>query len=189
MRIPAFLALSAAALAFVPTAAQSAVTVLGNTTARTCYESALFERSSAADIRVCTQALDDPSLGTRDRVATYVNRGILYVASGQFDRGIADYDRAIALDETEPEAYLNKGLAMLHSRGSSAQIISLMTEALSNETREPALAFYARAIAHEDRGDVSAAYYDLQRAAEADPEWELPARELSRFRVVGEAGD
>ncbi|MEO1169255.1 MAG: tetratricopeptide repeat protein [Pseudomonadota bacterium] len=174
--------------ALAATSASAAVTVFGNTTARACYELALTERSGPGDINVCTEAIEDRMISGRDRVASYVNRGILYVRSGDYVRAIADYDRAIELDGTEPEAYLNKGLALLHQRRATADVVSLLTTAIEHGTREPALAYYGRGVAHELNGDIPAAYYDIRRATDIDPEWDLPARDLSRFRVVGGQG-
>lgn len=168
--------------------ASAAVTVIGNTTARACYELALDGRSGPGDIAVCTEAIEDRNISGRNRVASYVNRGILYVRNGDFAQAIADYDRALALDATEPEAYLNKGLALLHQRAALAEVVTLMTAAIDNGTREPALAYYGRGVAHEMNGDIPAAYFDLQRASNIDPEWDLPARDLTRFRVVGGQG-
>jgi len=181
-----------AALAITGLAASSAnaaISVFGNTIARTCYESALNERSRPSDIRICTEAIDDSRISGRDRVASYVNRGILHVQNGDFERAIADYDEAIELDSSEPEAYLNKALALLHQREGMAEIVDLLTAAIENGTQEPALAYYGRGVAHEMNGDVSAAYYDIRRAADIDPDWEIPARDLDRFRVSGEQGD
>lgn len=176
------------AAGFASGAAYAAISVFGNTNARICYESALNERSRPSDIRICSEALTDPGTGGRDRVATYVNRGILYVQNGDFVNGIADYDQAIAINDDEPEAYLNKGLALLHQRQSMNEVIALLSAAIEYGTREPALAFYGRGIAHEMSGDIESAYYDIRRAVSLDPEWDVPARDLARFRVVGGEG-
>lgn len=167
-------------------ASHAAISVIGNTTARTCYESARDSRSRPSDIRTCTTALTDPTTTGRDRVATHVNRGILHVQNGNYARGIADYDEAIELDDDEPEAYLNKALAMLHQREGMTEVISLLTSAIERGTREPALAYYGRGVAHEMNGDISLAYYDILHATDLDPEWELAARDLARFRVIGD---
>ncbi|MBC2777685.1 tetratricopeptide repeat protein [Parasphingopyxis marina] len=177
--------LSVAASLGLASAAPAAITVFGNSNARSCYEAARAERTGPTHIRHCTRALEDRTLASNDRVATYVNRGILHVYNGDFESGIADYDRAIALDASEPDAYLNKALALLHNQNDLPQIISLLTTALEFGTREPALAYYGRGLAYELSGDIPSAYYDIQRAVETDPGWELPARELTRFRVVG----
>jgi tetratricopeptide (TPR) repeat protein len=173
---------------FAAGTASAAISVVGNTTAHACYQSALNERSRPSDIRVCTEAIEDRLVTGRDRVASHVNRGILYVQNGDYARAIADYDRAIGLDSREPEAYLNKGLALLHQRENPSEIVALLTAAIEYGTREPALAYYGRGVAHEMNGDISSAYYDIRRATDIDPEWDVPARDLARFRVVGGQG-
>lgn len=165
-------------------AAPAAVSVYGNTTARACYEAALSEQYSAANLGICDDALGDRGLGLRDRVATYVNRGILHVQHGAYAEAIADYDRAIALDAAEPDAYLNKGLALLRRDGSGEQAAPLFTMAIERGTREPAIAYYVRGVANELNGDIPAAYADLRRAAQLAPDWDVPARDLTRFEVV-----
>lgn len=179
-----FIAAAPAMIGLTAASAPAAITVFGNSNARSCYESALAERAGASDIRVCTDAIEDRETTGRDRVASHVNRGILYMQNGNYALAIADYDRAIALDAAEPDAYLNKALAMLHRQGAASDVIALMTTAIENGTREPALAYYGRGIAHEMAGDIPAAYYDIRRASEIAPEWDLPSRDLARFRVV-----
>ena len=95
---------------------------------------------------------------------------------------MADYDAAIALDEGQAEAWLNKGLAVLRS-GGARDAVGLFDAALARRTREPAIAHFGRAMAHEEAGDVRAAYADLVRARELSPRWAAPAVELKRFRV------
>ncbi len=99
------------------------------------------------------------------------------------DPAIADFDRAIALDPDQPEAYLNKGAALMR-RENSADAIGLFTIALERNTTRPALAHYGRAIANETLGNLNAAYRDYQAASRLDPEWNEPRAELTRFRVV-----
>jgi len=55
--------------------------------------------------------------------------------------------------------------------------------AIEMGTEEEALAYYARGVANELNGDLTAAYYDIQRASQIAPEWELPSRDLARFIV------
>lgn len=186
MRPCLFLTILAAALA--APAADAAVSVIGSSAARSCYEAALRNRPGAGSVRHCDEALADRGLSGRDRVATFVNRGILHVLAGDFAAGIADYDAAIALDDSEPEAYLNKGLALLRRDRTSAEAVRLLTMAIERGTREPALAYYGRGVANEFNGDIEAAYFDLRRAAELAPGWDAPARDLERFRVVGGSG-
>src|SRR3954468_12520753 len=69
--------LFAAALAAFAAPAGGAVMVIGNTSARICYEGAEARASPAWDsIGNCDRALAEEALADADRVATYVNRGI-----------------------------------------------------------------------------------------------------------------
>jgi len=176
--------LSATAIAFLAatTPAQGARITIGSTLARSCYEAAEAHRADMQSIRVCDTALSEEGLSRHDLTGTHVNRGILWMLAGDLDMADRDYDRAIALDPNEPEAWLNKGINAL-KRGNSQLALQLIEKSLALRTRKPAIAFYMRGIANEDSGNVRAAYADLQRARDLDPSWPLPAKELERYRV------
>lgn len=179
-----FSTIATAALAIVATLpVQAAVTVYGNSNARGCYEAARDGRSGAGEIRNCAEAIADRTLSARDRVATLVNRGILYVRSGDFENGLADYERALTIDAEEPDAYLNKALALLRRNQSGEGLIPLFDAAIRLGTEEPAVAHYGRGVAHELNGDIVSAYNDIRRASELAPQWEAPAQDLTRFVV------
>ena len=164
--------------------ASAAVVVLGNSDARMCYEAADSPMTPAArDIRRCDDALLGEPLSNYETVATHVNRGILRLRRGMIDPAIADFDRAIALDPAQPEAYLNKGAALLRQEN-PAEAMNLFTTALERNTTRPALAHYGRAIANETLGNLNAAYRDYTAASQIDPNWREPRLELARFRVV-----
>lgn len=168
----------------VATPANAAIVVLGNTDARMCYEAADSPMMPAArDIRRCDEALLREALSAYEVVATHVNRGILRLRRGMIDASIADFDRAIALDPNQPEAYLNKGAALLR-RENAAEAMDLFTIALERNTSRPAVAHYGRAIANENLGNLNAAYRDYTAASRIAPEWREPQVELARFRVV-----
>ena len=176
--------LSATAIAFLAatTPAQSARITIGSTMARACYEAAEAHRSDLQSKRICDTALTEEGLTHHDRTGTHVNRGILFMLSGDLEMAERDYDRAIALDPNEPEAWLNKGINAL-KRGESQLALQFVEKAIALRTRKPAVAFYMRGIAHEEAGNVRAAYADLQRARALDPKWPLPAVELQRYRL------
>lgn len=163
--------------------ADAAVSVFGDSDAYQCYRAADEGRTDLAAFRICDIALENRALRGRDRVATFVNRGILHVRLGRYERAIDDYDRAIALDADEPEAYLNKGLALLRRDEGGQAAVALLSAAIDRDTREPAIAYYSRGVAHELNGDIVAAYHDLQRARQLAPGWDAPARDLARFEV------
>ncbi len=164
--------------------AGAAVTVLGNSSARLCYEAADSERpASIGEISECDRALKDDSMTPHDIVATYVNRGILQLRRGSMRDALQDFDAAIARDPTEPEAYLNKGAALLRKPADPARALPLFSAALDNGTSKPALAHYGRGLAYELTGDVKSAYFDYKKATELDPEWAQPQQELARVTV------
>jgi tetratricopeptide (TPR) repeat protein len=175
----------AALLAALAAPASAAVFVIGNSDARLCYESADSPMlPGPRDLRRCDEALLHENLTNYETVATHVNRGILRLRRGLTDEAVADFDRAIALDPEQPEAYLNKGAALIR-RHNPQDALQLFTVALERNTSRPAIAHYGRAVANEQLGNVAAAYHDYRRASELDPEWREPRTELARFRVVG----
>ena len=164
--------------------ASASVVVLGNSNARLCYEAADSPGTpEVRDIRNCDDALLHETMTTYDTVATHVNRGILRLRLGRVDEAINDFDRAIAMDANQPEAYLNKGAALLR-RENAAEAQNLFTMALDRNTTRPAIAHYGRAIANETLGNISAAYRDYTAASQMAPNWREPRLELTRFRVI-----
>ena len=166
--------------------ASASVVTLGNSDARICYMAADSPSMPVVrEIRACDDALGRESLTAYEVVATHVNRGILRLRRGMIDAAIADFDRAIALDPNQPEAYLNKGAALLR-RENPGEAMNLFTIALERQTTRPALAHYGRAVANETLGNLSAAYRDYTAASRIAPDWRDPRQELTRFRVVSQ---
>jgi tetratricopeptide (TPR) repeat protein len=170
-----------AGLAGIAAPAQAAVTVIGNSFARTCYDAAESRFGGADALRDCDMALQQENLGGSDRVATYVNRGILKLRLTNVDGAVADFDRAIRLDPDQPEAYLNKGAALLKLPDGQKRAVALFSTALEKKTSRPAVAHYGRAIAHELNGRIRDAYRDYRQASALEPKWREPKAELARF--------
>lgn len=171
-----------AALLCSATPAAASVITLGTRLAESCYQAAEASRPSDSAITLCDQALENEPLSGPDRVGTHVNRGILRMLSDDMLQANRDFDKAISLDPSEPEAWLNKAVAALKV-GSSASALQFAERAMALKTRKPELALYVRAMANEDRGNVRAAYDDLRRAAALAPGWDVPAAELARYRI------
>ena len=169
------------AAAAVPSAA--AVTVIGNSSARLCFEASESRVPTGAGIENCDRALTSENLSRYDMVATLVNRGILKLRKRDLDSAIADFDSAIKLDPRQAEAYLNKGLAILRMPDGADRAVPLFDTALARKTRKPALAYYARGVAHELGGRTRQAYFDYRQASLLAPDWSDPREQLSRFSV------
>lgn len=176
------IAAAAAGLVWASGAASQAITTIGSNAAQACYEAARDQRTARADLSNCEQALAD-GLASPDLVATYVNRGIIRALRADYSQALVDYDKAIALDPGQAEAFLNKGLLLLRLPERDRDALAVIDLAIAKRTTEPALAFFARGIAHEGLGNPGAAYRDYQQAAMLAPKWSLPARELRRFRA------
>lgn len=176
--------LLATAVLLTASPAAAAVTVLGNSSARQCFEAAEARGGATHDaIRTCDQAMRDEGLSEYDRVATLVNRGILKARLGRLEAAIVDYDAALNQDPDEAEAYLNKGFALLRLSTAAENAKPLFDSALAKRTRRPELAYYGRAVANELSGQVRAAYEDYRQASLLNPSWKDPKADLARFSV------
>jgi tetratricopeptide (TPR) repeat protein len=172
-------ALFAAGFASAP--AQAITFTLGSL-ASTCYQASLAYQTSPAAAEDCTRALDEEPLSYSDRVATYVNRGIVLMNLGSHAAADRDFDTALKMNQNEPEAWLNKGLLRLR-QDRAADAMPLIERAIEAHTIRPALALYARGVANEELGHLKAAYTDLSQARDMAPGWKLPAEQLARYQV------
>lgn len=169
-------------LAGLPAAAAASVVTMGSGYAESCYHAADARVAGQAEMASCNRALSEQALDPSDRVATYVNRGILYLLRTDTRLANADFDAALAMDPNQAEAWLNK--AIIHARfGRPIDAMPMVQKALELKTRRAALAYFVRAMAYEDSGNIAAAYHDLKRAQALDPQWTEPGLELQRFQV------
>lgn len=178
----AFILAGTAALLASTAPAGAQIITLGGSLARSCYLAADARNATAETLANCNRALTEESLSSHDLVATHVNRGILRLVREEYQLAEADFDRAIGMKPGEAEAWLNKAIGRLH-QGDPANARSLAERALSLGTRRPAIAYFTRGLANEDSGNLRAAYADLVRARELQPNWPAPAAELQRYRV------
>lgn len=173
---------------FVPTGSHAAVTVIGSGLARICYEAAESGRATSDGFESCDRALSEQALSIRDRAATFVNRGILNMRERRIPAAIGDYEAAIRLKSDLAEAYVNKGIALVHAGGRDSEAVNLISQGLDLNPVRPEIAYYTRGIANEALGRTRAAYDDYRQAAALKPEWAEPKNQLKRFTIVGKAG-
>lgn len=165
-------------------AAQASMTVIGGGFGRACYEAAELNKQPDAALEVCNQALSLEALRPGDRAATLVNRGIIQMRAKNLTAAIADYDAALKLRPEAGEAYVNKGIALIHLGGRDKEAIALFTQGLAMKPSRPEVAYYTRGIAHELVGLTREAFDDYTQAAALKPDWAEPATQLQRFQVV-----
>lgn len=173
-------ALLAAFLAVSP--ATGSTISLGSSLAYSCFQAAQYQRAGRDSLATCDRALGEEALDQRNRSATLVNRGVLHLLERRFADAGRDFDQAIRINPAEPEAWLNKAFLSAQLDQNTA-VLAFADRALSLRTRRPALAYFVRAIALEEAGNVKAAYADLIRARDLAPDWDLPGIELRRYKV------
>jgi len=173
-----------AALAGSAAPAAAAVSVIGNSSARMCYEAAESKGADTlAALDRCNEALSDEGLSSYDQTATFVNRGILKLRLDRVDDAVLDFDSAIARDPDQAEAYINKGIAMLRRDNGWSDALALFDTGISKRTSRPAVAYYGRGVANEMGGHIKQAYLDYRQASLLEPKWREPKTELTRFTV------
>jgi tetratricopeptide (TPR) repeat protein len=176
---------------------EAAVIVMNGGLAQTCYEMtrAISKGEEVAPsiqltgslialsaVDICSLALEANDLVGRDRAGTYNNRGVLYFSKAMFTQAVADFEDARRIDPNIAEVHVNHGASMIALKRWTEGIASL-NKGIDLEPVEPEKAYYNRAIAYEELGNVRGAYFDYLKASELKPEWEQPKMQLTRFTV------
>ncbi|MCG2840990.1 hypothetical protein L6Q21_08345 [Sandaracinobacter sp. RS1-74] len=182
MKASAILGVALLAGAGAAQPAQAAVSIIGGGMGRGCFLAAELKRETRASLDICERALEE-SLSRRDRAATHVNRGIVYMQARNMEMAMRDYESAIRLEPKLAEAHINLGIALLHRGGRDREAIAALTRGIEMKPERPEVALYSRAVAHELIGDNRAAYEDYSAAAAARPGWQEPVEQLKRFSV------
>jgi tetratricopeptide (TPR) repeat protein len=169
--------------ALIGNAAQAAVTVLGNSIARACYENAEFGGDAREGLRICILALDETATTMRDRAATLINLGIVQSRNDDAEGAMSSYNRGLRIDPTLGEGYVDRGAAELVLKDYRAALGDF-DRGLQLNANKPEIAYYDRAIANEALGNIRDAYIDYKKAVELRPDFALASQQLSRFKVV-----
>jgi tetratricopeptide (TPR) repeat protein len=122
-----------------------------------------------------TRAIEGGSLDSDSLALAHNNRGVAYGELGDFDRAIADYERALQLRPGDPKSLRN--LRIAHTRrGLAAARVGDVDRALGDLARaielEPGhpTAYVRRAELRLERGEIEAAIEDLETAARLAPD-------------------
>jgi len=166
--------------------AQAAVTVIGSGPAEMCYQGAENGGDPNLYISYCTQALGS-LLTTRDRAATFVNRGVLKLSLAESNAALDDFNAGLAIDDSLGEGYVDRGAALIGLKRYDDAIKDI-DKGLTLGAKRPEIAYYDRAMADEARGDALAAYQDTQHALAAQPDYARASDNLKRFKVTKSDG-
>lgn len=164
--------------------AQSMQVIGGEQSAANCYMAATIASqthiASRDNIEECTFALDHTSIRYRDRIATYINRGIIHVAMENYDQAVKDYDRAYRLDPDIAELHVNRG--NLYFMGQVYdQAVAEYSRAIELDLSKVYVALYNRGLAYEKMGELDKAEADYRRALEIFPQWSHAQNKLDRI--------
>ncbi len=156
------------AAAFLATSAQAqmAVTTFGATDAQACYDDALNERAKSVDH--CDAALRGEAMTRRDRLATLVNRGVIYNRDSKLTQALADFNAALREDAALGEAYLNRGNTRFLA-GQFDRAIADYEKSLEADVSEPWVAWYNIGLSREAKLDTRGARTAYERSLELMP--------------------
>ena len=172
-----------AVMAIAGASASAQVFVVGGGLAKDCFElakSGNYQFRTADE--TCTRAIQEETMTRANRAATYVNRGVIRMREGNYEDALSDYGRATDIQPELGAAYLNEGAAHIYRKNFDLAL-SPLNRAIELESADIFAAYYNRAIARENTGDVAGAYTDFQKALELKPGWDLAERQLNRFTV------
>jgi tetratricopeptide (TPR) repeat protein len=146
-----------------------------------CESAAFSGDISGRAIGACDSALRSSDLSDSTRARVLANRGAIAVQRGEAGPALNDLEEAVRLEPEMAEAWLSLSAARIAARRLNPAIEAAQT-ALALEVREPALAYFNIAIAHETAGRLELAYDAYVRAAELAPNDAMLQAQPGRFR-------
>ena len=163
--------------------AQSMIVIGGDSYAKECFQ--LSNQASmtgivgTSDIEVCDKAINYASLKLSDLVATYVNRGVLKVRTGDLKGAVQDYNRAIEIQPTTAEAFINRGNLWFTAQHYQ-EAIADYDKSLELKLRKAHIALLNKGMALEGMGQLTQAKENYLAALERNPDWSTALSKLER---------
>ena len=134
-------------------------------------------------VSVCDQALKDEVMTSKDRAATYDNRGIMLDLLGRTDKAAADFHMASMLNESLGDPHVNLGSMMIKERRYS-DAMDEINKGLDLGMSFPHIGYYDRAIAEEMLGHFKESYFDFKKVLELEPGYAPATERLKDFIVT-----
>ncbi len=158
---------------------------MGGGLAQACYEAADSGKIAPQQaLNMCDLALTQEVLRRKDKAATYTNRGILHMRSGNNTKAMWDYERSIAMMPGLTEAKVNLGAALYNLKRYPEALVALNEGITTTSLEARVIGYYNRGLTHEKLGDLQASYEDFRSALSMQPDFKLAADQMERFTVV-----
>ena len=157
--------------------AQLSVTTIGATDGVACYENANDPFSTNTE--PCDSALRDPATSRRDRMKTFINRGIIHNRKHEIQAAIEDFNWALAIDDEVGEAYLNRGNSWYFA-GRLDDALADYEKALALDVNRPWAAWYNIGLVYEAQGKKDEARGAYEKALELNPDFALAKNKLEQ---------
>jgi tetratricopeptide (TPR) repeat protein len=176
-----------AGLCLTAVLAQSAsaqLLVMGDGAAKECFDRVKFgDPGRHTTIANCEAALDDISLRIKDRAATHVNVGILYMRAKQYKKSQHHYDAALKMAGDLPEIHINLSANYIYT-GDYEKALAAANKGIELGTDKMPEALYNRAMAYDYLDRYNEAYHDLKRALELRPDWPPALKAIDNYEVT-----
>ena len=175
-----------ATLLLIPTAdaLAQARTTFGSDNATRCYQESNMPFASSG-IRYCTDAIRHDGLTLRNLAATHTNRGIIYAASGRYEKAMKDHNQAILLMPELGEIYVNRG-NVFHQQLEFDQALQDYQTALEVGGVAKDIVHYNRALSLIRLKRWDDARLALETALETNPDSFRVKRKLNQFNAPKE---
>ena len=101
------------------------------------YSDCNQDKDDERRMRGCTQIIEHGKRESqKNRASAYVYRVLAYFFGRDFDRAIADLDKAIALYPNDPKTYNNRA-AIYHEKGKHESAVAGLTKAIEINPNAP----------------------------------------------------
>jgi S1-C subfamily serine protease len=168
------------------------VSVLGPSVSSTAADDPTTCMGGAPEVAIsaCTRIISAGTLTTSELVLAYSFRGLHLEQNGEFDKALADYDKAIQLDPKSPVPFGGRGITYLE-KGDYDRAISALSEAIRlsplSATQSLATDYSFRGDAYLKKGRRDLALRDYNSAIKINPTSELAF--AGRGQAYFDAGD
>lgn len=169
---------------FLAGTATAQMTVIGGGAAKDCYYSVKHgDNGRIGTIRSCEAALDEINLKLKDRAATHVNVGILYMRRKNYEKSETHFNKALKMADNLAEIHINLSANYIYT-GRYEEALAAANKAIEIGTDKMPETLFNRAMAYDHLKRYNEAYNDLKKALELKPEWPVALNALDSYEVV-----